>query len=250
MEGWDPPSASDDNVNNDDIDPPLSLLPLPPPHQVTETYVIQIPKDQIYRVPPPEHALMLERLQNPNPKERKNRFICLMYFCLFLFSIFLIVGFSYLIMYFSMKPSEPIFSIIQLIVKNPKSFEVSFDIKNPNKKQTVEYGETDEVNLLYEDEGFAKGKFSELSQTEKESSKVSIKFARKNQKLPSKMEKSLKETKTKVSVFLNVEMNVPVKFKYGSLSWTYKMYVDCRVKVNTLGKGSKVVSQDCKSNFK
>lgn len=251
MEGQDPPSSGDDNVNNNNnVDLPLFLLPLPPTRHATETYVIQIPKDQIYRVPPPEHAIMLERFQDPDAKEKKKRFTCLMYFCLFCFSIGLIVGFSYLIMYFSMKPSELTFSIKKLIAKNPKTFEVLFDVKNPNEKQSVEYEEAEEVNLLFGDEGFAKGKFEELSQKEKESSMVNVKFIRTNQKLPSDVDKSLKETKKKVSVCLNIEMNVPLKFKHGPLSWKYYMDVDCKVKVSTLGNGSKIVTQDCKSNFK
>uniref|UniRef100_A0A803PC58 Uncharacterized protein n=1 Tax=Cannabis sativa TaxID=3483 RepID=A0A803PC58_CANSA len=76
MEGRVPPSsaAAADNIEessgaNNELDP-SSEPPLP---RLPETYVIQIPKDQIYRVPPPENARTAElRLRKPlnNSKAR------------------------------------------------------------------------------------------------------------------------------------------------------------------------------------
>ncbi|KAF4400488.1 hypothetical protein G4B88_023281 [Cannabis sativa] len=89
MEGRVPPSsaAAADNIEessgaNNELDP-SSEPPLP---RLPETYVIQIPKDQIYRVPPPENARTAElRLRKPlnNSKARKstNR-ACLFLLCI------------------------------------------------------------------------------------------------------------------------------------------------------------------------
>ncbi|KAL2242254.1 UNVERIFIED_CONTAM: NDR1/HIN1-like protein 13 [Sesamum indicum] len=49
----------------------------PKPTFQSRTYVVQIPKDQIYRVPPPENAHMLEeRTRNPAKKKRSSCCLC------------------------------------------------------------------------------------------------------------------------------------------------------------------------------
>ncbi|KZV28917.1 hypothetical protein F511_13712 [Dorcoceras hygrometricum] len=54
----------------DDDDPlPVSSQPAIQP----ATYVVQVPKDQIYRVPPPEHALMLAE-RHANQKKQKGSY--------------------------------------------------------------------------------------------------------------------------------------------------------------------------------
>ncbi|KAL9144086.1 hypothetical protein ABFS82_14G274700 [Erythranthe guttata] len=40
------------------------------------TYVVQVPKDQIYRVPPPENAIMLEQRNLKNQDKQKRSSCC------------------------------------------------------------------------------------------------------------------------------------------------------------------------------
>ncbi|CDY15843.1 BnaA04g12680D [Brassica napus] len=51
--------------------PPRSL---PPPHSIPEleTYVVQVPRDQVYWTPPPEHAKYVEERRNNPEKNKKN----------------------------------------------------------------------------------------------------------------------------------------------------------------------------------
>ncbi|CDY66772.1 BnaCnng52290D [Brassica napus] len=51
--------------------PPRSL---PPPHSIPEleTYVVQVPRDQVYWTPPPEHAKYVEERRNNPEKNKRN----------------------------------------------------------------------------------------------------------------------------------------------------------------------------------
>ncbi|KAJ0086574.1 hypothetical protein Patl1_08502 [Pistacia atlantica] len=66
------PTATDPNVNpnqpflHDSNDPTLR----------SSTYVVQIPKDQVYRVPPPENALIVERHDKEKAKSCCSCCIC------------------------------------------------------------------------------------------------------------------------------------------------------------------------------
>ncbi|OMO94284.1 hypothetical protein COLO4_16431 [Corchorus olitorius] len=51
------------------------------------TYVIQVPKDQIYRVPPPENALIAQRHQNNNIQGNKDTPCCSRLWCCIVFII-------------------------------------------------------------------------------------------------------------------------------------------------------------------
>ncbi|KAK4434185.1 NDR1/HIN1-like protein 13 [Sesamum alatum] len=67
-------NAATSSAENDE---PLPQSSSPTFHPGPATYVVQIPKDQIYRVPPPENAHMLEeRTRNPPKKKRSSCCLC------------------------------------------------------------------------------------------------------------------------------------------------------------------------------
>lgn len=63
-----PESTRNGSHTHDDDDHPLPISSQPAIQ--TATYVVQVPKDQIYRVPPPEHAFMLAE-RHANQKKQK-----------------------------------------------------------------------------------------------------------------------------------------------------------------------------------
>ncbi|CAI9259514.1 unnamed protein product [Lactuca saligna] len=54
------------------------------------TYVVQVPKDRIYRTPPPENALIVERYRNSPAKKQSN---CVKYLLISIAIIVLLLGF-------------------------------------------------------------------------------------------------------------------------------------------------------------
>lgn len=72
--------------------------PVSPP---SGTYAILIPRDQIYRVPPPESANLVRQYYD----RRSCRRCCFLF--LFLFLILLLAGISAAVFYFVVKPEAP-----------------------------------------------------------------------------------------------------------------------------------------------
>jgi len=77
------PSSVDDNDPNTSSDQPENnsqLVALPAENtQSAGIYVVQVPKDQIYRVPPPENAILAEHHGKPfrSNKKKPHRSCCL-----------------------------------------------------------------------------------------------------------------------------------------------------------------------------
>ncbi|KAL3830446.1 hypothetical protein ACJIZ3_019248 [Penstemon smallii] len=60
---------------DDDHELPVSSQPL----FNSRTYVVQVPKDQIYRTPPPEHVLMINERRHHNRNQQKKSCGCCSY---------------------------------------------------------------------------------------------------------------------------------------------------------------------------
>uniref|UniRef100_A0A9I9DA66 Uncharacterized protein n=1 Tax=Cucumis melo TaxID=3656 RepID=A0A9I9DA66_CUCME len=98
----DSPRPSTSSTLSDTTKPPS-----PPPG----TYVIQLPKDQIYRVPPPENAHRFQLYTRQNRRRRNPCRSCL--FCLLAILILLIIllGITVAVFYLVVRPKSPNYSI-------------------------------------------------------------------------------------------------------------------------------------------
>ncbi|ONI02192.1 hypothetical protein PRUPE_6G182500 [Prunus persica] len=260
-----PAAAADDDANED---PPLSepqtqIVPLaPPPFPGAATYVIQIPKDQIYRVPPPENALIVERHRKPEKQKQKS--LCCGARCLvigaILFFICLVIGITLLALSLTKKPKEPTFSITHVHVKNPKSksssgknshpgYEVSMKVKNPNE-HGIDYANSGGASLIYKEKTLGKGKFPLKNQGGDDSTAVKLVLDGSKGPLPRDVKKSMEDTDSEVRVSLALKMDLSVKVKGFIKTWNMDTEVECHFKVSTLGKGTRVLDQKCEAEFK
>ena len=256
-------AAGDDDGNED---PPQSemqlvLRPPSPPFPGAGTYVVQIPKDQIYRVPPPENALIVERHRNP---ENKKKSPCCTIRCLIIgaivISLCLILSITLLSLSLTVKPKEPKFSISNVHVKNPKStsdtgknshpgYEVSLKVNNPNG-HGINYEGSEGASLLFKEKSIGKGKFSLKKQEKDSSANVKLVLDGSKGALPREVEKSMENTDSKVHLPLTLKMDLSVKVKGFIKTWKLETEVECQFKVSTLGKGTKVLQQKCEAKFK
>ncbi|KAF5749814.1 hypothetical protein HS088_TW03G00140 [Tripterygium wilfordii] len=249
------PSPVSKNNNNDSTaanEPPL--LPPPPPIKVhSETYIIQIPKEIIYRVPPPENAAIVEQFRTPVKKDRSH---CkrIVWIIVALALIALVIGVTMAVLHHIFSPQVPSFSIDKVVLKTLKSsshqrsnfgFEVTLKAKNPNERMDISY-DTGDVLLLLKEHKFATGEMPELHQDEGGSSDVRIGLKGSSATLPKEIEKAKDHP-----VSLTLKMHVKVKFDAPILNIGSKdMDVVCTFKMNKLmGKSSKVQSQQCHSDF-
>ncbi|PQM42818.1 hypothetical protein Pyn_34944 [Prunus yedoensis var. nudiflora] len=124
------PAGDDDHIPTTSPKHPEFIPPQPPPPNPQQlilsnsnsstanfrsgTYIVRVPKDQIYRVPPPEHATIVERHRNPGVNKK-----CCSYCCLGIiaFIILFIITLVAVILTMLAKSGDPKFSVERVVVK-------------------------------------------------------------------------------------------------------------------------------------
>ncbi|KAK9183276.1 hypothetical protein WN944_026426 [Citrus x changshan-huyou] len=82
----------------------------PPAPAAAGTYVIQIPKDQIYRVPPPENADRIKGLSRRR-KSRSTTCCCFRFCCCSLLLLVLLLAIAAGVFYLVFRPEAPNYSV-------------------------------------------------------------------------------------------------------------------------------------------
>ncbi|KAK3033398.1 hypothetical protein RJ639_033905 [Escallonia herrerae] len=229
-----------DNKNDDDPPSHSSLgepLPLPPGR--SETYVVQILRDQIYRVPPPEHAKIVEKFRKPNQKKKSGSAFCL--WSLFVVIILgLISGIGLSVYHFIFRPTLPAFSVSEVIVKHPPSsrhqrarpvYDITLFADNPSKITGVSYESGGYARLSFKQRRLGEGKYPTFLQEAKNSTVFHVNIAGLSAALPKEIERSMNDKKFKKPVTFDLEINVPIKFMTWMINLKKDLTVSCNVKV-------------------
>ncbi|KAJ4840331.1 hypothetical protein Tsubulata_023745 [Turnera subulata] len=245
---------------------PGNAPPPPPPaagHAPTdhETYIVQVPKDQIYRVPPPENALIAARHKNPEQKKKVkvcglSPAVCIGIFVAVLLVIALTVTLSILLR----KPEHPEFKVQNVLIKNPPSkhskdsiiprYQIKLDVENPNEKSGVTYKGGGVATLSFKEQKIATGKFPGFDQDPAGTKRldVPLKGSSKVSSLPKPIQKAIKGAGSKEGVELSLDMDIPVKMQLNAVKkGDANLKVSCIFKVDKLAKGSRILSQKCKT---
>lgn len=257
--------------------PPLSPLPPPPPYipvslpveqagiskRPPETYVVHFPRDQVYRVPPPENARIAEshRPKNNNKSSGKGGgggggcSLCrLIIIALILVALGISIFIAMVLTLYS--PKYPEFSLEHFHAKsngnnssprknNNNNYSVSLTIKNPNERMEVQYG-SGKMSLKFKGKVIASGKY--LS-TQQEAAKeiVVLETLHGNKKsLTKSMAKSLMNNKDKHPKSMVLIIYVPIKITSWAITSQKYLIVTCDFKVKMHAKtGTKIISQEC-----
>lgn len=233
-----------------DIDPPSSEQPQsaaqPSAPFRSGTYVVQVPKNQIYRVPPPENALIAERHRNPTHNNNNKRpcrcgSCCLCSSVLSLLILVLVVGL--IAGFFSavlLRPKNPVFYVERVVFKaNSRSpeYDVTLRARNPNKNVGVLY-QGGVAFLSFRQREIGRGNYPSFYQGRDNSTVFGIVFRGSND--------VMKSQKPKAKVDFSLKMDVVARVRIGLLkSGSFKLVVACDLTVDTLGKGTRVLTQKC-----
>lgn len=218
---------------------PSSSSPPPDPIPEIETYVVQVPRDQVYWTPPPENAKIVERRMNSEPGKKNKRFCSrrLMWFFIALVVIGFIICAIALIIRFVFKPEPPVFDVKKLA--KARHFEIMLTSKNPTSNMWVTYKGL--VSLTYKNKNLGQGNFPELSQPVLGFNTVDLKLdSSKNVAvLPPEV----------VSLVLTMELNAG--YGTGLVKRNKEVAVSCDVNVKGLvdSKEVEIVSETCESEF-
>ncbi|KAI3672428.1 hypothetical protein L6452_38516 [Arctium lappa] len=255
MEGREYSSDGNNNAynNNHHIQPPTSddeeefdLLP-----ENHGTYVIQVPKDQIYRVPPPENAIVAERYRITVP-ERKS---CITWSCIMTFVLLslLFIGFITCVSLAVSDKQDPGFRVRHIRVttkgkgdKKEHEFHFTLRSKNDNDRADIHFLKGGRSSLSYRDRTIARGRFPALEQDSESLENMKLNLTSGSEKkLPKEIQKSLKGTFHR-PIKLALKFDAPVRFQVGVFPVkNKKLSIVCNLKVNKLTKNARVLSQDC-----
>ncbi|PKU81157.1 NDR1/HIN1-like protein 13 [Dendrobium catenatum] len=239
---------------------PASRPPLPRPPSSDDkafssalvTYIVQVPKDQIYRIPPKENARLAEEYRAHLAALRKKRSPCLNFllrFLCILISIALPLLIATLIFYIVVRPSAPIFNIDRVVIDSKTQREILMDVTNPSigMGYLIEKSIARAAKLSYKERNLADGESPQLNLKARESRSFSMALHGVKKAVMEEAEKSLQGSKQAVLLRLTVATPVRVEI-WGVTLWRMKMEVECDVKVmkSSVKTTTKVMSQECK----
>ncbi|KAK7318591.1 hypothetical protein RJT34_03294 [Clitoria ternatea] len=245
--------------NGDMIAATSSLAP-PPGRPNHDFYIVQFPKDQVYRVPPSENALIVEKYRDSKSREKRRGGCCsccclcprfMLTILLIIVSIIAVVGIAFAVLYFVFNPVGPTFAVSDVVVvknganKKP-GYEVSLKAKNPNGRLGVDY-KNGAVWMLYGATEIATGKFPALREDKDETREVKVELSGSSGPLP----KAMADEKPNSHVDLKLLMKLVVRFaSVGVETWDMRANVMCVLKVRGVGNNTGLLSQDCITTFK
>ncbi|XP_038885823.1 NDR1/HIN1-like protein 13, partial [Benincasa hispida] len=241
--------------------PPTPLLSMAEPERVYSpppppdpslfsagTYVVQIPKDQIYRIPPPENALIVERHRNPSiTTSSRRRSCCLRIFLPIFFVFVLILLLALLLPPLLTPPKPPVFDLIKFkLTPSTHKFHINLDILNPNSAGSISFKSPSRASLSFRKQKLATAKFP-LIRTEHGSQRHVALSLHAKSSFPKELQRRMKN-KSKLHISMSLKMDLPAETTSRlSTRREVKFVVVCSFTVNTLGKNSRILSQDCQS---
>ncbi|KAH7653961.1 Late embryogenesis abundant protein LEA-2 subgroup domain-containing protein [Dioscorea alata] len=232
---------------SEDSEPSTEALLPPKPNP--PTYIIQLPKDQIYRIPPPENAALFEFYSHRASRRRRSCRRCLLYSLLSLLILFILLAATLTILYFTLRPRLPSNQLSHLylnssLTSSSSSFLASFLSENRNTKISFRYLSGGSLSLSYSGTDLATGVWPAFKQSTRNVTSFNVTINGAGVRLPQEM------VTKRGTVALAVDVTAPVKFKLGSVStWAFTVKTRCDVTVDGDGltaKPMKMVSNACR----
>ncbi|KAL7152023.1 hypothetical protein ABFS83_04G069900 [Erythranthe nasuta] len=252
-----PPSyssaATSPNQSGDHPKPPNPppSKPVPPP----ATYVVQLPREQILRYPPPGNARKFEALT----RRSKNRRSCCRRCCCFTlcFLVLLVVAaaVSAGVLYLVFRFKSPKYTVTDLAIKDMNltsaapispGFDVTIRAENPNGKVGIYYVKGSAVSIFYNDVNLGNGVLPVFYQPRKNVTVMQTALTGSGLLLGGTVKTALRNSQEQGMIPFVVRTKVPVKIEVGSVkTWKITVKVKCDVVMNALNERAKIVSNGC-----
>ncbi|KAL9244363.1 hypothetical protein vseg_018146 [Gypsophila vaccaria] len=222
------------------------------------TYVVQVPKDRIFRVPPPEN----EHKFKLYTKKKSNRSCCRCCICSIISTILILavlLGLTFGTLYLIYHPKSPTYTIQKVQVKGVNVtaqsgattikpvFNITVEINNRNGKIGFYYEKDSEINIYRDGVNLCDGKLPVFYQPPNSVTVVSTELSGSGMVLSKSAREKLLTEQKNGKVPLQMDVKIPLKVKIGSVkSWTATVKVKCDVTLSALTPNAKVVSKKCK----
>ncbi|XP_072975728.1 NDR1/HIN1-like protein 13 [Typha angustifolia] len=220
------------------------------------TYVIQVPKDQIYRVPPPENAKKFKSYTRRATRRRGRGCCCCLLFSLsaLLLSLAIVAG----ALYFAFRPKPISFSLDSIAIRNlnlsssassPLNPEFNATIRsdNPNKRIGFRFRDGGSVNVFYGGVALGNGAWPAFYQGPRNVTVFAMSLTGSGIRLSAAERDGMVAAEGRGGVPLQVAARVPVRVRFGAVTtWTITVKVGCDVTVDKLTTNARILSKKCK----
>nr|CAD1817380.1 unnamed protein product [Ananas comosus var. bracteatus] len=217
------------------------------------------PKDQVFRVPPPENASKLAaytRRSSSSRRRRRRRCCCLLLAAAAALALALAAAAAAL--YFALRPKLPSFSLASLAINglapssSSSSSPISPDLaaairaRNPNSKIGLRYLPGGSVAASYGAVALANGAWPAFFQGRDNVTEFVTPLAGSGIRLSPSTRASMVTAQRNGAVPLTVDARLPVRAKVGAVTtWTWTVKVRCDVTVDELTANATIISQAC-----
>jgi hypothetical protein len=232
----------------------------PPPG----TYIVQVPKDQVLRVPPPDRARRYKKLSTRPARRRALRRACCCACAAFLLLIALAAAFVGAV-YLIYRPRAPAFSVASLSIHglnattlaasstlSPRLDAVVRADNARNSKVGIEYRGGGEVAVSYDSGGssarLAAGPWPAFRQPPRNVTAFAVAMAGEGVRLTEEQAKQIATEQAAGAVPLQVEATVHVRLRFGGVlrTWTIDVRARCDVAVDRLDGDAVAVNRGCR----
>uniref|UniRef100_A0ACD5YIQ3 Uncharacterized protein n=1 Tax=Avena sativa TaxID=4498 RepID=A0ACD5YIQ3_AVESA len=229
-----------------------------PPAAPPGMYIVQIPKDQILRVPPPDRARLYKTLAGRPGRKRHLRRSCFGAcgaVILLLLAAAAFVGAVYLVF----RPRAPAFSVSSLSFRDldasstqsQLSPALDLAVRADNSKNTkvgVDYRSSGEVSVSYSGTRLAAGAWPAFRQAPRNVTTFSTTLSGTGVIFSDEQRKQLAAEQAARAVPLTVEARVPVRLLFGKVlrTWTVDVKATCEVTVDRLAGEAAAANRGCR----
>ncbi|OEL23621.1 hypothetical protein BAE44_0015362 [Dichanthelium oligosanthes] len=242
------------------LHPSFNQLPLSPP---PGTYIIQVPKDQVLRVPPPDRARRYKKLAGrPARRHLLRRACCLS--CLAVLLLLLLAAAFAGAVYLIFRPRAPSFTVASLSIRgldnlitlnSPLSPELDAAVRadnGRNKKVGIDYRGGGSVTVSYSDQRLAAGPWPAFRQAPRNVTEFTAAMRGQGVTFTAEQAKQLAAERDAGAVPLTVEAIVPVRLRFGKVlrTWTVDVKARCDVAVDRLSGNAAAVNRGCRVRVK
>lgn len=244
-------SGSGRTLLSDSLDRGQKPVPPPPP---PGTYVIQLPKEQIFNFPPPENQKKYRSLSNNKPRRNSCR-VCLCYTISLLFIFVIALAIATGVIYLVFKPEAPSYSVSEIAIRGMNvtslatispQFDVSVRADNKNKKIGIYYQTGSEVEVSYGDVILSNGVLPVFYQPSKNVTVFNTVLKGSNVVLANAVRAKLGNEQKQGNVPFRLKVKAPVKLKVGAVkTWEINIKVKCDISVDAVNEKSRIISRDC-----
>ncbi|XP_062197757.1 NDR1/HIN1-like protein 13 [Phragmites australis] len=264
-----PPRRPDRQADADAAAAPTETTPLrksfrrplaPPPG----TYIVQVPKDLILRVPPPDRARRYRKLvARPTRRRRLRRACC--FSCAAILLLILLAAAFVGAVYLIFQPRAPSFSVASISIRGLDNLTLSSSStlspeldagvradNGANKQVGIDYRGGSEVAVSYSGVRLASGDWPAFYQAPRNVTVFPAALRGQGVSFTEEQRKQLAAEQAAGAVPLTVEARVPVRLRFGKVLWTWTVDVkaSCDVTVDRLAGNAAAANRGCRVRVK